>query len=393
MHGWNQRLDVPALPSCASCHFRQSQAVRATRGHPSGQHAPRRRWQRHATGPHSPPIRDSRRRCILDDHATPIVTTGENCRRMKRSPGNSSAASPCATARRHSRRLHQFLAVQGDLRDRLRCIGVQVHARAVFNAWRRSSAMDTSMRWVARNVSAGPASCRAPALPRRARKVQRRALAGPLPSRRLRHVLAPATRTRWPLGKTSSCLPCGPCRDQRARHHRAETLHGEHASTGRRTSAPSLGRNFASDLASAVSTRQTCACQRTHCDDRRLRGSRNDPRRNSSTSSRTTSSVSLSTVSDLVSTVMPRRTESSLQMSKCSRVCGLIDSSAAMISSTRSIPPTPAACYAQSVHARDIDEPQPQFLAAGRGQFQVCETNVDVMPAASLRPGDRRRCR
>ena len=69
---------------------------------------------------------------------------------------------------------------------------------------------------------------------------------------------------------------------------------------------------------------------------------RNEPRRKSSTSSRTTSSVSRSTRSALVSTVMPRRTASRRQISKCSRVCGLMDSSAAITSSTRSMPETPA---------------------------------------------------
>ena len=73
-----------------------------------------------------------------------------------------------------------------------------------------------------------------------------------------------------------------------------------------------------------------------------LRAERNDPRRNSSTSNFTTSSVSRSTRSDFVSTAMPRRTASSRQMSKCSLVCGLIPSSAATTSSTKSIPPTPA---------------------------------------------------
>ena len=70
--------------------------------------------------------------------------------------------------------------------------------------------------------------------------------------------------------------------------------------------------------------------------------SKNVPRKNSCTSSRTTSSVSASTASALVNTVIPRRTPSNCKMSKCSRVCGLIPSSAAITSSTRSMPPTPA---------------------------------------------------
>ncbi len=71
-------------------------------------------------------------------------------------------------------------------------------------------------------------------------------------------------------------------------------------------------------------------------------GSRNDPRTNSAASIFTTSSVSGSTRSDLVRTVIPRGRASMRQMSKCSRVCGLMPSSAAIIRSTRSMPPTPA---------------------------------------------------
>ena len=71
-------------------------------------------------------------------------------------------------------------------------------------------------------------------------------------------------------------------------------------------------------------------------------GSRNDPRRKSPTSERTTASVSASTRSLLVSTVRPRRTASSRQISKCSRVCGLMPSSAATTNSSRSTPPAPA---------------------------------------------------
>ena len=71
-------------------------------------------------------------------------------------------------------------------------------------------------------------------------------------------------------------------------------------------------------------------------------GSRKEPRRKSSTSSLTTARVSLSTVSDFVRTTIPRWILNRRQMSKCSRVCGLIDSSAAITNRTRSMPPTPA---------------------------------------------------
>ena len=73
--------------------------------------------------------------------------------------------------------------------------------------------------------------------------------------------------------------------------------------------------------------------------------SRNEPRKNSSTSSRTSSITSASTKSDLVKATTPRRIWSSRQISKCSRVCGLMDSSAAMTRRTRSMPPTPASMF------------------------------------------------
>ena len=43
-----------------------------------------------------------------------------------------------------------------------------------------------------------------------------------------------------------------------------------------------------------------------------------------------------------MSAMTPRGTPSSRQMSKCSRVCGMTDSSAATTSSTASMPPAPA---------------------------------------------------
>src|SRR5712692_5069041 len=73
--------------------------------------------------------------------------------------------------------------------------------------------------------------------------------------------------------------------------------------------------------------------------------SRNEPRTNSSTSSRTNSRMSLSTRSALVSTTIPFRMPNKRQMSKCSRVCGLMDSSAAITKRTRSMPPTPASIF------------------------------------------------
>ena len=73
--------------------------------------------------------------------------------------------------------------------------------------------------------------------------------------------------------------------------------------------------------------------------------SRNVPRRKPRTSSWTSSSHSGSARSALVSTTSPLGTRSSWQIARCSRVCGITPSSAAMISMTRSIPPTPASMF------------------------------------------------
>ena len=72
---------------------------------------------------------------------------------------------------------------------------------------------------------------------------------------------------------------------------------------------------------------------------------RNVPRRKLRTSSRTSSSQSGSARSALVSTTTPLRTRRSWQIARCSRVCGITPSSAAMISMTRSMPPTPASMF------------------------------------------------
>ena len=70
--------------------------------------------------------------------------------------------------------------------------------------------------------------------------------------------------------------------------------------------------------------------------------SRNDPVTNSCASSATSSSISSSTRSFFVITTRPLRTPSRRQMSKCSRVCGITPSSAAITSASRSMPCAPA---------------------------------------------------
>ena len=72
---------------------------------------------------------------------------------------------------------------------------------------------------------------------------------------------------------------------------------------------------------------------------------RNVPRTVPATSSFTSSSQSASTRSVLVSTTRPLLICRSEQMARCSRVCGMTPSSAAITSIARSIPPTPASMF------------------------------------------------
>ena len=65
----------------------------------------------------------------------------------------------------------------------------------------------------------------------------------------------------------------------------------------------------------------------------------------SETSSRTSSSQSASTISTLVRTTIPCLIFRSEQISRCSRVCGMTPSSAAITRATRSIPVAPATIF------------------------------------------------
>ena len=109
--------------------------------------------------------------------------------------------------------------------------------------------------------------------------------------------------------------------------------------------------------------------------------SRNEPAVNSSTSSRTSPRMSASTRSALVSAIMPLGMPSRRQMSKCSRVCGLMDSSAATTNSTRSMPPTPASMFFTN-RSWPGTSTKPR-RSAGR-QLQVGEADVDGDAAAFL---------
>ena len=113
-------------------------------------------------------------------------------------------------------------------------------------------------------------------------------------------------------------------------------------SIGRRA-APSAGRCRTCDTCPAIASRRASRPSPVAAETS-ITGadSRNEPLTSAATSSRTSARVSASARSALVSTTMPRGMRSRRQMSKCSRVCGITDSSAATISSTQSMPPTPA---------------------------------------------------
>ncbi len=75
---------------------------------------------------------------------------------------------------------------------------------------------------------------------------------------------------------------------------------------------------------------------------------------------------------------MPRRMASRRQMSKCSRVCGLMPSSAAITSSTRSMPPTPASMLrTKRSWPGTSTKPRRIVLAVGSREFEVGESDVD----------------
>src|ERR1700722_19936416 len=73
--------------------------------------------------------------------------------------------------------------------------------------------------------------------------------------------------------------------------------------------------------------------------------SKKEPRTNSAASSRASSSKSPVAKSALVSTTRPFCMPNNIQISKCSRVCGFMDSSAAITKRTRSMPLTPASMF------------------------------------------------
>ena len=137
----------------------------------------------------------------------PIVTTGENWRMMKRSPGKSSAGSAslsCANA--SSPGLSRLARIQPDFRDRLLRVGVKVDAGAVFERLggveQRELRIDSS-RWsemCPAMASVMPRARSSVETPARFSAVRCPAMAA---SAGEPCTCTPRTRTRLPAGKTS----------------------------------------------------------------------------------------------------------------------------------------------------------------------------------------------
>ena len=105
--------------------------------------------------------------------------------------------------------------------------------------------------------------------------------------------------------------------------------------------------------------------------------SRKVPLTKERTSSCTSASQSLSTMSILVSTIRPFFTCRRSQMARCSRVWGMMPSSAAMTSMTTSMPPTPASMFLMSPSWPGTST-MPRRLPPGRSR--------DAKPRSSVIP-------
>ncbi len=119
-------------------------------------------------------------------------------------------------------------------------------------------------------------------------------------------------------------------------------LSGNTLSTGRRAGPawrPVSARSAARCSAASRSSRPRPSLALTVTSSQPANGV---PSRNPRTSSSASSSSSSSTRSALVSATTPSRTPSSSMMARCSRVCGITPSSAAMTSRKRSTPVAPA---------------------------------------------------
>ena len=278
----------------------------------------------------------------------PMVTTGENCRRINRSAGSSNmgcAVRSCAIAVSPGRisfvPCNTTSATASSVKA-CRC----TRARSRKGRALLSTVNETSARDVGSNT---PAAARV--MPRAKACVET-------------SVPAKFSAVRCPAVAVSADRPCTSMPRTRARWRCGKISISDSLLTAPATSVPvttvpkpfmvntrSMGsRKYAEEsfagtsLATRASSRLSSSTPAPAFELTAITGAsaRNEPRKKSATSKRATAKVSSSTRSALVSTVMPRRTANSRQISKCSRVRGLIDSSAAITNSTTSMPPTPA---------------------------------------------------
>ena len=207
----------------------------------------------------------------------------------------------------------------------------------------------------------------------------------------------PRTRTSIPRGLTSSRSPGATLPDgDGAGHHHADPGQREDAVDrqpelpfGRPRGALGIGRGGAAraDARQAPGCRRRCGSTPRGSGCRHARSARTAP----PTSATTASRRSASTRSILVTIPVTSRMPISSIMSRCSRVCGRGPSSAATISSTRSIDSTPGQHVGQEpLVAGHVDKAQ----LGAVGQGRVGKAEIDGQPArASPRAGGRHRPR
>jgi hypothetical protein len=151
------------------------------------------------------------------------------------------------------------------------------------------------------------------------------------------------TRACRPAGRNRTASPTATRPDHAVPVITVPTPASENArSTGRRKrSAPARGLSAAARRASRSRSWSSPCPLRTETASGGSNATGERPS-HSATSSATSSSQSGSTRSALVTTGMPAATPRCSRMARCSRVCGMMPSSAATTSSARSIPEAPA---------------------------------------------------
>ncbi len=275
----------------------------------------------------------------------PMVVTGENERRTNRSPPR--ATTGVSSTKRATPRCPGAIAGVCTARASTsavpRCTRTRVREVTGLRAVGRSSAA-TSMSVVARQpdpvTATWPRASSLLSTPTRASAVRRPGTA--------RSAFCPwtsidRTRASRPSGRSWTASPIATLPLQvepvttvpaPATANTRSIGNRNRSSAGRSTRSPATRRNASrkSSRPSPVITEvATAASQRTRLAPRRVL-----------TSLCTRSSHSASTRSRLVITGMPRRTPSSSTIARCSSVCGMIPSSAAITSRATSMPVAPA---------------------------------------------------